>query len=313
MEINIYKKHGAKLINAHGTMLNNIKNVPANTVLMFLTNPGYCTALPLARQVYHNHFETRHNLEKFLKGNVKKNEIHVSNIRNRTHLPFDHYRNMTLTFNDKRFKSLAYVRKLPLTTQQYISEIPELNRNKPPTFAETAGPPIKRGTKTKLSDILKIVGPGVYIIASCRRTLQNKNLKRVPTNLSSIEGWPYEKPIHPTDPSLRRKLNTLKSKHPGSFNYQLRMARTSSFIPHYKRNIDKITQRVLEHMSKNNGRSPFKTYIAPLPANTNIDLFEKTRESLINRRLLPVKTRLLMRLTPSKKAQLAYNYFRTRA
>ena len=75
---NIYKQHGARLINAHGTMLNNVKNVPKNTVLMFLTNPGYCAIVPLARSVYHDFFETRKNLEKFLNGNIPNKYIYVS-------------------------------------------------------------------------------------------------------------------------------------------------------------------------------------------------------------------------------------------
>ena len=301
---NIYKQHGAKLVNAHGTMLNNVKTVPKNTVLMFLTNPGYCTLLPLARSVYHDFFETRKDLEKFLNGNIPNKYIYVSNIKNRTHLPDQTYRNMSLTFNDKNFKSLAYIRKLPLTSQQYILNRYANKYNKPPKFAETVGP-IKRGTRTKLSDVLEETGPGVYVIASCRRTLENRAKKYVPINASS-NSYPYNKVAHPTNVTLRRKNNSLLGKHPGSFNYTLKAER--NYLERTKKRKKITIQDVLVHMSKNNGKSSLRTYIAPLSANTNIDTLEKTRNALLNKSKLPIRIRSKLLFYPTQKAQIIYKY-----
>jgi hypothetical protein len=309
---NIYKQHGAKLINAHGTMLNNVKNVPKNTVLMFLTNPGYCAVVPLARSVYHDFFETRKNLEKFLNGNIPNKYIYVSNIKNRTHVPGQTYRNMSLTFDNKRTRGLAYVRKLPLTSQQYILTHYTNTLNTPPKFAETLGP-IKRGTRTKLSNILSNIGPGVYIIASCRRTLANRATKQEPMNTPGSTSWPYVPTVHPTNESLRRKYN-LESKHPESFNYTLKSER--NFLEKYRRTKRKTTpelvQNVLNHMSKNNGKGSLRKYIAPLSANTNVELLEKTRNLLINKSKLPLKVRTKILFYPKQKARIIYNYLKNK-
>ena len=304
---NIFRQHGAKLINAHGTMLNNVKTVPKNTVLMFLTNPGYCTLVPLARSVYHNFFESRQDLEKFLNGNIPNKYIYVSNIKNRTHLPNSTYKNMSLTFNNKRTRGLAYVRKLPLISRQHVMTHYTNNYNKPPKFAETVGP-IKRGTRTKLSNVLANVGPGVYIIASCRQTLEDRTKKHEARNTSN-NTWPYITSVHPTDPSLRRKNNSLLSKHPEAFNFLLKSER--NYLEKVSTKRKKITiQDVLIHMSKNNGKSPLRTYIAPLPANTNVGTLEKTREFLLNKSKLPLLIRSKLLLRPKYKAQIIYNYLK---
>ena len=299
---NIYKQHGVKLINAHGTMLNNVKTVPKNTVLMFLTNPGYCTTLPLARSVYHNFFETRKDLEKFLNGNIPNKYIYVSNIKNRTHLPDQTYRNMSLTFNDKNFRGLAYMRKLPLTSQQHILTH-YYKYNKPPKFAETSGP-IKRGTKTKLSNVLEDTGPGVYVVSSCRRTLKNRSKKHVPMNTSN-NSWPYNKAVHPTNVTLRRKNNSLLGKHPASFNFSLKAGRSDT-----KKRKPITIQNVLAHMSKNNGKSSFRTYIGPLYANTKVDTLKKTQDALLNKSKLPILIRSKLLIYPTQKAQIIYKYLR---
>lgn len=300
---NVYKQHGAKLINAHGTMLNNVKTVPKNTVLMFLTNPGYCTALPLARSVYHDFFETRKDLEKFINGNIPNKYIYVSNIKNRTHLPDQTYRNMSLTFNDKNFKGLAYIHKLPLTTRKHILSS---YSNEPPKFAETVGP-IKRGTRTKLSNVLSNVGPGVYVVASCRRTLENRAKKYIPFNTPGGESsWPYYEATHPTNVTLRRKNNSLLAKHPESFNYTLKAER--NYLERTKKKKKITIQDVLVYMSKNNGKSSLRTYIAPLPANTNIDTLEKTRNALLNKSKLPIRIRSKLLFYPTQKAQIIYKY-----
>jgi hypothetical protein len=305
---NIYKQHGARLINAHGTMLNNVKTVPKNTVLMFLTNPGYCTLLPLARSVYHDFFETRKDLEKFLNGNIPDKYIYVSNIKNRTHLPDQIYRDMSLTFNNKNFKGLAYMRKLPLTSQQHILTHYANKYNKPPKFAETVGP-IKRGTRTKLSTVLEDTGPGVYVIASCRRTLENRAKKHVPINTSN-NSWPYNKAIHPTNVRLKRKINSLLGKHPSSFNFTLKATR--NYLRNIPRKRNPISIRnVLAHMSKNNGKSSFRTYIAPLYANTKVDTLKKTQDALLNKSKLPLLIRSKLLIYPTQKAQIIYKYYRT--
>ena len=63
-------------------------------------------------------------------------------------------------------------------------------------------------------------------------------------------------------------------------------------------------------MSKNNGKSPLRTYIAPLPANTNVGTLEKTREFLLNKSKLPLLIRSKLLLRPKYKAQIIYNYLK---
>jgi hypothetical protein len=322
MITNVYKKHGARLINAHGTMLNNVKNVPKNTVIIFLSNPGYCTSLLLARSTYHDFFETRENLNKFLNGKVPNNRIYASNVKNRTHVTGDKYRDMSLTFFNKSYKGLAYVRKLPLSTQQHV--LPHYwEFNRVPKFAETLGP-IRRGTQTKLSEVIRNVGPGVYIVASCRRGLQNKERNLFPMNTpNNDELWPYHKGNHPTNASLRRKRNNLKAVHPCGFNYSLRGEREA--CNKYRKIPRKTTQElvpsVLAHMSKNGGKSSFRTYIGPLNANiattkkhvTNnnerrFEFLEETHRLLSHKRELPLKIRVQMFLHPKQQAKIIYNY-----
>ena len=294
--MDIYKKYGARVVNAHGTMLENKKIVPKDTVLMFLTHPGYCTGLQCARTVYHNFFEKRTNLEKFISGNVPPGYMCVSDIKNRTHGPGDQYDNMSLTFQNKKIPGLGYVRKLPLTTQQHIGET-YYGKNRVPTFAETLGP-IKRGTRTKLSEILKSVGPGVYVIASCRPLKSNRNI--APLNLPStgyLSNVPRE---HPRNPELRKKNNTLMIEYPGIFNYQLGRNMKKTFRPRMN--------DVLAHISKTSGKNAIRTYIAPLPANTNTNLIRNTILSLRNKSKLPLKIRAMISLKPSKKAEIVYKH-----
>lgn len=269
----IYEKYGARMINAHGTMLNNKSIVPRNTILIFLTRPGYCTALPMARKVYHDYFESNENIRKFLSGNVPKKYLYVSNIKNRTHYPGHAYHNMTLAFNNKKLPSLGYVRKLPLTRQHHIlGHYLHKETNVAPTFAETLGP-IPRGTRIRLSDVLKKTGPGVYIIASCRRTLENKTLKKTPMNIPERYA-----PEHPTDPRLRRskKRNNWESPHPGAFNFSLHAERS---LRKPRRPVSETLKRVLTHMSRTKAKEPFMNYIGPLPANLNAKTLENLKKT----------------------------------
>ncbi len=320
MITNVYKKHGARLINAHSTMLNNVKQVPKNTVIIFLSNPGYCTSLLLARSTYHDFFETNKNLQKFLNGNVPKNRIYVSNVKNRTHVEGDTYPDLSLTFANKNYKGLAYVRKLPLSTQQHVLQH-YWEYNRVPKFAETLGP-IRRGTRTTLSEVIRNVGPGVYIVASCRDKIVNR--KRLPMNMpNNAESWPYYQGNHPTNASLRRKRNNLKAVHPCGFNYSLRGEREA--CNKYRKIPRKTTQElvpsVLAHMSKNGGKSSFRTYIGPLNANiattkkhvTNnnekrFEFLEETHRLLSHKRELPLKIRIQTVLYPKRQAKIIYNY-----
>ena len=297
---NIYKTHGAKLVNAHGSMTGNKKNVPKNTVLMFLSNPGYCTSVLASRKISHDFFEHRNTLDKFMSGNVPKNYFGVSNIKNRTHVPGNTYNNMKLHFIDKEYKSIGYVKKLPLTTSQHILQ-QYLPFNKVPTFAETAGP--VRGTRTKLSNLLSNTGPGVYIIASCRGKNNNTSAVNTPSN-----SWPYTKPIHPKNSNLRRKNNLLKLEHPGTVNFMLKSERDAkkSFLSP-KAKLD----RVLSHMSRTSGRNTLRSYVAPLPANTNLTLIGDTWNAVKNSSKLPLRIRTLIKIWPLSKAQIIYNYLKS--
>jgi len=160
-------KKGAYLVNSHGLLAdpNNIqKTVPANTVIYFLANPGYCLNIPTTLGIQNEFFTKKQKLFNFLyrAGNAvdkKKNRniTHVHNINTRIKIPGDKYLNMNLNIiPNKKFPTMGYIKKLPTKSS-----------NKIPKFTNVV--PMRAG-RYRLSKLLKnkFSNGGVFIISACR-------------------------------------------------------------------------------------------------------------------------------------------------
>ena len=314
----VYKEHGAKLVDAHGVLTGTKEIVPPNTVVMFLARPGYCLLIASSRLIARNFFETKTGLESFLLGN-KKNYKHVSDISRRTHRSGTQYLDMWLEMSDKNAKGIGYVKKLPLTRQQYVAEF-RYQTETPPTFAETSGP-ITRG-HIKLSDLLRKTGPGVYIVSACRVSKFEAQKKILPTN-TPLTGWPYINTVHPPRkgviarliksipkvPSKTFRGKQLKLHGPGPRNYELFGELMTLKKYREPKTLENKIKNVLTHMSRDPSGN-LRTYIAPLRANTNVTRLQKTLNALKNPSAvfkglsLANKARYLAQ--PSKRAEIIY-------
>jgi hypothetical protein len=331
-----YEEHGARLVDAHGVLTGTKAVVPPDTVLMFLSEPGYCMLIRAGRRVASNFFENKEGLIQFFKsGGNRKNYKHVSDILKRTHFPGQEYLDTYLEFKDPVSKRLGFIKKLPLTRREIIYNH-LYNKEQTPTYAETVGPSVY-GQRLKLSTILKRRGPGVYIISSCRVSPYQLKLpqNKLPVNVPHPSSWPYTQPV----PRPRRgKIATLirsipkssprpdvkkilKLKHPASRNYGI-LSEMSALKKYYTpRPIDNKIKNVLNHMTRenpvnirdtlkiasNNTINPAnfnktKKYIAPLPANTDPKLFQFTLGILSNKSKIGL---VFKKFTLREKAEFA--------
>jgi hypothetical protein len=331
-----YEEHGAKLVEAHGVLTGTKAVVPPNTVLMFLSEPGYCMLIRAGRRVASNFFENKEGLVQFFKsGGNRKNYKHVSDILKRTHFPGQEYLDTDLEFKDPVSKSLGYIKKLPLTRKQIIYDH-LYNKEQTPTFAETTGP-LVHGQRFKLSTILKRGGPGVYIISSCRVSPYQLKLpqNKLPVNVPHPSSWPYASPIPrprrgkianliksiPKSSPKSGTKSVLKMKHPESRNYGI-LTEMGALKKYYTpRSLNDKIKNVLNHMTREhpvNIRDTLKTssnntlhaatftntrkYIAPLPANTDPRLFQFTLGILSNKSKVGI---VFKKLSLREKAEFA--------
>ncbi len=339
--INTYQSHGAKLVEAHGVLTGTTSIVPDDTIIMFLSEPGYCMLISAGRRVARDFFESRRGLMQFFKsGNQRRNYKHVSDILKRTHVPGEKYLDLTLEMFDKTSKSYGYIKKLPLTTRPLVSAH-HFASESAPKFAETAGPLVYK-KQVKLSSIIKQTGPGVYIVSACRVSPYERGPQELlPTNTPHISSWPYV-PFTPskkkgTIANVIKSVPTGKSK-PTKKKLVLKNPKTRNYDIMYEMGLlqkkGATINTVLNHMYRENPihlkdllRVPKKTvdpattnairkYIAPLPANTNVTKLKYTLGVLQNKNTIKtvfnqLKTRdkLLFLSQPSKRAKLIYGVF----
>ena len=330
--LDVYQRHQAKLIDAHGVLTGTKEIVPPDTVLMFLSEPGYCMLLAAGRSVSRDFFQSKQNLEKFFKsGGNKRNYKHVSDILKRTHFEGEQYLDLSLEMIDTGIKGLGFIKKLPLRRQQYVLNY-QYKHDITPTFAETTGP-LLHGKTVKLSTILKLAGPGVYIISACRvsKFEATKSSNKLPTNLPHNSSWPYMSPVYRARrgvianliKSIPRKKpkpgvkKVLKIPHPRTKNYSI-IAELATLKKYYKpKPLSNKIKNVLTHMSREHPISiqdvltrkssntqmnasttnQIRPYIAPLPANTNVTNLKFTLGILKNKN----KVGSLFRTLPRSK------------
>ena len=158
------------------------KRVPANTVIFFLAEPGYCLNIPSTLGIQNEFFTSKDKLYNFLyragnavnkKRNVNINYVH--NIDTRIKVPGDKYLDMHVIIQpDKKWPTMGYVKKLPTKPSH---EIPLIKN----VVALPAGDYL-------LSELLetRFKRGGVFIISSCRAIpnnitrFKNANLKMQP-------------------------------------------------------------------------------------------------------------------------------------
>lgn len=316
--LDVYQKHQAKLIDAHGVLTGTKEIVPPDTVLMFLSEPGYCMLLAAGRSVARDFFQSKSNLIKFFKsGNNRRNYKHVSDILKRTHFEGEQYLDLSLEMKDPGIKGLGFIKKLPLRRQQYVSNY-QYKHDITPTFAETTGP-LFHGKNVKLSSVLKLGGPGVYIVSACRVSQfeSKKPENKLPTNLPHKSSWPYMSPVYrarrgvisnlirsiPRKKSKPGIKKVLKIPHPRTKNYPI-IAELATLKKYSQpKSLSNKIKNVLVHMSREHPISvrnvltrkssnkkmiasttnQIRPFIAPLPANTNVTNLKFTLGILQNK------------------------------
>ena len=211
-------KKGAYLVNAHGLLAspNNIqKIVPANTVIYFLANPGYCLNIRTSLGVQNEFFTNKQKLYNFLyrAGNAvdkkrNRNITHVHNINTRIKIPGDKYLNMNLNIiPNKEFPTMGYIKKLPTKSS-----------NKIPTFTNVV--PLRTG-RYRLSELLKnkFSNGGVFIISACRAIPYNKKNRYEQPGLEMTQparGTKWTSAITKGEGLYKRRIKGISSRKPFS-------------------------------------------------------------------------------------------------
>ena len=336
-----FQEHGARLVDAHGVLTGTKARVPPDTVIMFLTEPGYCILTRAVRRVSSNFFETKRGLEDFFRsGGDRRNYKHVSDILKRTHFAGQEYLDMFLDFKDPTNKTIGFIKKLPLTRRQLIYDHLH-NKGSEPTYAETVGPSVQ-GQMLKLSTILKRRGPGVYVITSCRVSPHVK--RNLPMNTPHSSSWPFVKPVSRPRSGVISKLiksipkslpkpgvsRILRLKHPEDRNYRVLSEmgslkkyalnnRIRNALIHMSRE-NPVNLKDLATVSKNATIYPasfnnVKKYIAHLPATTNLKNFQFTLGILSNKskigyvfNKLPWRKKLEFITRPTQRAHIIYTF-----
>lgn len=340
--IRTYEEHGAKLVSAHGVLTGTKAIVPEDTVVMFLSEPGYCMLVSAGASVSSTFFESRTGLLQFFSsGGRYKNYKHVSDILKRTHFEGQEYLDMHLEFKDPNVKSFGFIRKLPLTRREIIMN--NLKRKEQvPTFAETTGT-LVHGSTLKLSTVLKRSGPGVYIVSACR--VSPYKSKNVPVNVPHPNYWPYIKPVpRPRSGTIANLIKSvpkslpksgvkriLKIKRPNGRNYKIISEMSALKKYSNPKSLENKIRNVANHMyrnhpvnirnmraSNNANLNPVhfqevKKYIAPLPANVDPRIFQFTLGVLRNKskvglvfKKLPWRKKAEFVAYPSRRGYIIY-------
>ena len=341
-----YAAHGAKLVDAHGVLTGTKARVPADTVVMFLTEPGYCILMFATRKVSTNFFESRRGLENFFRsGGNRRNYKHVSDILKRTHFAGQEYLDMFLEFKDPEAKAMGFIRKLPLTRRNLIANFQQ-PKAQMPTFAETTGP-LVHGSTLKLSTVLKRGGPGVYVISACRVSPHARG--NLPRNTPHPSKYPWIKPVaRPKSGTIASLIKSIpkSSAKPGvkkmlyltrteNRNYKILKEMASLKKYAQPRSTNNKIRNVLNHMTRENpvnlrnmrasnnatlhpaNFNRTRRYMGPLPANTEPRLFQFTLGVLSNKskagyvfKKLPWREKAEFVAYPSRRGFIIYRFLK---
>ena len=216
---------GAKLIEAHGMLPAGgvYKDVPEDTVIIFLSQFGQCMSLMGQRRLANEYFRSDAGLRRFFKGEAGMAGVHHGEILSRTRFPGQKYPDVSLAFKNNNNPGFGWVWSLPIPHKRpdNFGHMPIGNQ----VINKTINGNI-HGKEMYLSDLIERLGEGVYIVGSCL-VAQNQvisNFSKIPYNLPK----PYRaRPAKRSRTALAYAGNIFKKAplRPGSF------ARRTAFPP----------------------------------------------------------------------------------
>lgn len=160
--VRVFEKYGAKLVDAHGNVTGEKDEVPPGCVVVFLSEIGLCASVSVLRHFANDYFRSKSGIKAFLEGAASRQGRHHGNAHERTYLSGEKYPRTELQFWDANYAGMGYVYKLPLHYER---------RLEPPEYGPTKGeiyPEIQHNSSLKtLDEVMRKLGSGVYIIASC--------------------------------------------------------------------------------------------------------------------------------------------------
>ena len=157
---------GAKLIEAHGMLPAGgvYKDVPEETVIIFLSQFGQCMSLMGQRRLANEYFRSDAGLRRFFKGEAGMAGVRHGEILSRTRFPGQKYPDVSLAFKNNNNPGFGWVWSLPIPHKRpdNFGHMPIGNQ----VINKTINGNI-HGKEMYLSDLIERLGEGVYIVGSC--------------------------------------------------------------------------------------------------------------------------------------------------
>jgi hypothetical protein len=314
--INTYNRVGGALIEGHGALvnLNQVpeKEVPPDTVIIFLAKFGQCMFIEGGRLIQNRYFRSNNGLKNFFRGAGAEEGLHHANILGRTRFEGQMYPDISITMKDKKFKSFGYIWKLPLQRARAVTTNDLLGENRP-RVGEVRSP-YNRGSY-KLSELIDRLGPGVYIVNTCL-VIPNYNPSALPTN-APVQQWRGMRSRLP--PGGSRIMHRIRHHVTAPF-YRPGVRRSTWFpAPARGRPTPAAAMNLanaLEKMSVN-PRLNFENIVQNLRVNVRIPKLRRVYDMLRDRRRLErfagrlnTRTRTTFLDNPSQRGHIIYKRIR---
>jgi hypothetical protein len=315
--VNTYRRLGGALIEGHGALVNMnsvpLKDVPPDTVIIFLAKFGQCMYIEAGRLVANRYFKNNSGLERFFRGAGAEEGLHHANILNRTRFEGQKYPDIEVSLRDKSYKSFGYIWKLPLGRTRAMTGEDLLAENRP--RVGEVREPFNRRTY-KLSTLLDRLGPGVYIVNTCL-VIPNYNPKRLPSN-APVVSWGGTRTVLP--PGGSRIMRRIRP-HIAATSFARPGVRRRTWLPEASRRRPQPAaalnlENALEKISTN-PRVNFENLTENLRANLRIQKLRRVYDLLHDRTRLErfaarlnSRTRTTFREQPALRGSIIYKRIR---
>ena len=287
--VRLYTRYGGKHVEGHGILVNLetpvSAKIPKNTAVVFLAEPGKCMWVHAGRSLAHGYFRNENSLIRFFKGEAGRAGIKHGEILSRTFFEGSMYPNMRVTFYDKNFPGFGFVRRLPLR-RNLPQNANNMNKEHLPERGEIFNR-VRHGPNSTyyLSQILTLLGPGVYIINACMPPPDWRE-HAMPINAANVNTYNQTRPrTGPVTKGLKRLRSTFprgaRSARPGT----LRKTHVPSISRVRSPQPRETVQSVLRSIAKN-PRSPKTEQFNKLPINANIEKLKRVKHLMSHPRLL---------------------------
>ena len=286
--IDIYHRHGARLIEGHGSLatlqqsVNVTTTVPDDTVVILMSKPGVCMYSGSGRIIANEFFKTNTGLRTFFKGGGGTRLHHAANSQTRTFITGQKIPSVFITFKDEVYPSVGYVWKLPLTRRRAVhlnNMLQEPSPARSEVFTE-----IPHGGSYLLASVLRILGPGVYILNVCLAPGDITNNRFTGVN-APVKGWGGSKAAMASPEGRRYKdfMKPVRPPRPGSAGIKstLLPMPNSQRVENASRIGGMNVREFLNAISKNPNLN-FNTLAARLRANVNISRLRMVKNILKN-------------------------------